>query len=137
MNSSKSNTSKVYYISMGSFWLVFGLITIFYPKMMEMFQSENGIAAKTSFSNHVMLHDGFDIVALCIILFTLSGVVVNRKILTATALAALMPTIAIIYSLVATDFWNPAFIVAGLGCFAFVIWGFILAGKAPRQSLTL
>jgi hypothetical protein len=130
MKKSDTNTTKVYFIAMGIYWLIFGLITIFYPKMMDMFQTENGVASKTIFSNHVWLHGGFDIVALCIILFTLSNEVVNRKILRASALAALMPTIAIFYSLAATSFWNPMFIGAGIGCLAFVVWGFALASKA-------
>ena len=129
MSTTNSNRTKVYFIAMGAYWLVFGLITIFYPKMMDMFQTENGVDAKTIFSDHVWLHGGFDIVALCVILFALSRQPVNRSILRATAIAALMPTIAITYSLVNTSFWNPLFIVAGLGCFAFVIWGFVLAGK--------
>jgi len=53
--------------------------------------------------------------------------------------AALMPTIAIFWSLVSTPFWNPLFIAAGLGCFAFVVWGFVLAAKTTnlrqRQEL--
>ena len=115
---------------MGAYWLIFGLITIFCPQIMDMFQTDAGVSAKTAFSNNVWLHGGFDIVALCALLFALSGQQVNRKILRATAFAAFMPTIAIFYSLAATHFWNPLFIVAGLGCFAFVVIGFILAGKA-------
>ena len=122
-------TTKVYFIAMGAYWLVFGLITIFYPKMMDMFQTENGINAKTAFSDHVWLHGGFDIVALCVLLFALSQETVSKKVLRATALAALMPAIAIAWSLGTTSFWNPIFIGAGLGCFAFVIWGFALARK--------
>jgi hypothetical protein len=38
-----------------------------------------------------------------------------------------MPTIAIGYSLAGTPFWNALFTVAGVGCLAFVIWGFVLA----------
>jgi hypothetical protein len=118
---------KVYFIAMAVYWIVFGLITIFCPQMMDMFQSENGINAKTDFSNHVWLHGGFDIVALCILLYTLSGEAVSRRMIRATALAALMPSIAIFYSLASTSYWNPLFIGAGLGCFAFVVWGFVLS----------
>ena len=132
MENSNTKASKIYFISMAVYWIIFGLITIFCPKIMDMFQSENGVNAKTMFSDHVWLHGGFDIVALCILLFALSGEIVSRKILRATALAALMPTIAIFYSLIATSFWNPLFIGAGLGCFAFVVWGFVLAGKYAR-----
>ena len=129
MENNSDNKTKIYFTSMGAYWLVFGLITILYPKMMDMFQSETGVGAKTTFSDHVWLHGGFDIVALCVLLFALSREAVTRNILRATAIAALMPTIAITYSLFGTSFWNPLFIVAGLGCFAFVVWGFVLAAK--------
>ena len=124
------NTSKYYFIAMGAYWLIFGLITAFYPKLMDMFQTQAGISAKTAFSDHVWRHDGFDIAALAVILFTLSGEVVSRKTLMATAVAALMVTVAIFSSLATTPYWNTMFISAGLGCFAFVIWGFALATKA-------
>jgi len=130
MENNDAKRTKIYFTSMGAYWLVFGLITILYPKMMDMFQSETGVGAKTTFSDHVWLHGGFDIVALCVLLFALSREAVSRNILRATAIAALMPTIAITYSLFGTSFWNPLFIVAGLGCFAFVVWGFVLASKA-------
>ena len=130
MENSNANKTKPYFLAMTAYWLVFGLITIFYPAIMDMFQTENGVAAKTTFSNHVWLHGGFDIVALCVLLFALSREAVSRNVLRATALAALMPTIAITYSLVGTTYWNPLFIGAGLGCLAFVAWGFFLAGKS-------
>ena len=130
MENNDAKRTKIYFTSMGAYWLVFGLITILFPKMMDMFQSETGVGAKTTFSDHVWLHGGFDIVALCVLLFALSREAVSRNILRATAIAALMPTIAITYSLFGTSFWNPLFIVAGLGCFAFVVWRFVLASKA-------
>ena len=129
MENNNTKTTRIYFIAMGAYWLVFGLITIFYSKMMDMFQTEIGINAKTAFSDHVWLHGGFDIIALCVLLFTLSREKVTSNILRGTALAALMPTIAIAWSLTTTSFWNPLFIGAGLGCFAFVVWGFVLAGK--------
>jgi hypothetical protein len=58
--------------------------------------------------------------------------------LRAAALAALGPTIAIVWSLVATSWWNPLFAVAGIGCFAFAVWGFLLSnrvGKAAERGL--
>ncbi len=121
--------TKIYFVAMGIYWLVFGLITIFYPKLMDLFQTEAGVNAKTTFSDHVWRHDGFDIVALSILLFALSREMVSRNILRATALAALMTTIAIVSSLMTTPYWNSLFIGAGMGCFAFVIWGFVLAAK--------
>lgn len=134
MASDNSKRTKIYFGCMCAYWLVFGLITIFYPKMMDIFQTQAGVGAKTIFSNHVWLHGGFDILALCVLLFVLAGESVSRNLLRATAVAALMPTIAIFWSLVSTSFWNPLFIGAGLGCFAFVVWGFVLAAKAPARK---
>lgn len=124
------NKPKTYLLAMAAYWIVFGLITTFYPALMDLFQTQEGISAKTTFSDHVWMHGGLDIISLCVVLFALSGEVVSKKILQAAAIAALMPTLAITYSLIATPYWNPLFIVAGLGCFAFVVWGFVLASKA-------
>jgi len=138
MNNSYKAT-RLYLTCMGLFWLVFGLITTFYPKLMDMFQTEEGINAMTAFSNHVWSHDGLDIISLCIILFALSRETVSRSIVRAAAFAALMPTIGITYSLLTTSYWNNLFIGAALGCFAFVILGFMLVRKmnvlvqSPKQ----
>jgi len=122
---------KTYLVSMALFWVVFGLITTFQPGLMDMFQTQEGISAKTAYSDHVWRHDGLDIIALCIVLFALSGEMVSARMLRAVALAALMPTLGIVHSLVTTNWWSPLFIAAGLGCFAFVVWGFVLARKMP------
>lgn len=127
------STTKTYFFAMAAYWLFFGLTTIFYPALMDLFQTEVGISAKTEFSNHVWMHGGLDIVALCIVLYALSKGTVSPYVLRATALAALMPTMAITYSLVGTNYWNPLFIVAGLGCFTFVVWGFMLAAKTEGE----
>jgi len=112
------------------FWLVFGLITTFYPQLMDLFQTEQGVNAKTAFSNHIWRHDGLDIIAVCILLFSLSRqATLPANLIRAAALATLMPVIAIAYSLMATPYWNPLFIGAGLACAAFVIWGFALASR--------
>jgi hypothetical protein len=129
MNNSSAKATRLYLTSMGLFWLVFGLITTFYPKLMDLFQTEEGINAKTAFSNHVWSHDGLDIISLCILLFALSRENVSRNIVRAVAFAALMPTIGITYSLITTPYWNNLFIGSALGCFAFAVWGFVLAGK--------
>ena len=122
--------SKLYLRLMAVYWLVFGLITIFYPKLMDLFQTDAGINAKTPFSNHVWFHGGWDILALVVLLLALARESsVSSRMLRAAALAALMPTIAIGYSLIATPFWNPLFLGAGLGTLAFAVWGFVLAGK--------
>ena len=129
MENKNVKPTKIYFIVMGVYWLFFALITILYPKFMDIFQTQAGINAKTQFSDHVFLHDGFDIIALCIILFALSGERVSRRILWGATFAALMPAIVIFYSLITTSYWNPLFIGAGLGCFVFVAWGYVLATK--------
>jgi Flp pilus assembly protein protease CpaA len=131
----QSKASQTYLTLMGFYWLVFGLITTFYPRLMDLFQSSEGVATQSAFSDHVWFHGGLDILALCVLLFTLARMPANRTILRAAAVAALMPTIAIAYSLLATPYWNPLFIVAGLGCFAFVVWGFLLAERFGRNPL--
>jgi len=125
--------TRIYFLAMCAYWFVFGLITIFYPALMDLFQTKTGIDAKTAVSDHVWLHGGFDIVALCIVVFALSKEKVSSNVLRATAVAALMPATAIIFSLVKTSYWNPLFIVAGAGCFVFVVWGFVLAGKMKQS----
>ena len=44
MEKAKPQATKVYFIAMAVFWLIFGLITIFCPALMNMFQTETGIA---------------------------------------------------------------------------------------------
>lgn len=129
---------RTYFLAMGSYWLVFGLITTFYPPLMDLFQTSEGVAAKSAFSNHVWFHGGLDILSLCALLFALSMSPPSRTLLRAAALAALGPTIAIAWSLVATPWWNPLFAVAGVGCFSFAVWGFMLSNqlaRAPRAAL--
>src|SRR6478672_2904122 len=104
-------TTRIYLVCMTIFWLVFGLITTFYPRLMDLFQTEEGVNAKTTFSNHVWFHDGLDILAVCILLFSLlQQTTLSRKQVVAAALASLMPTIGITYSLITTPYWNPLFI---------------------------
>ena len=129
MENTKPNPTKVYFIAMAAFWLVFGLITAFYPALMNKFQTETGISAVTTCSDHIWRHDGFDIIAISVLLFALSRETVSRNILRAAAAVALLATIVIISSIPSTPYWNMLFLVPGLGCFAFVIWGFMLAAK--------
>ncbi len=130
MGNDKPKSTKVYFIAMAAFWLVFGIITTFYPALMNMFQTETGISAVTNYSNHIWRHDGFDIIAISVLLFALSRETVSRNILRATAIVALLVTIAIISSMLTTPYWNMLFLIPGVSCFAFVIWGFMLAAKA-------
>ena len=125
---------RTYFLSMGAYWLVFGLITTFYVPIMDLFQTAKGVAAKTAYSNHVWFHGGLDILALCVLLFALSTLPPSRTMLRAAAVAALGPTIAIAWSLVATSWWNPLFAVAGLGCFGFAVWGFLLSNRVGKSA---
>jgi hypothetical protein len=129
METTKPNPTKIYFIAMATFWLVFGLITTFYPALMNMFQTETGISAVTTYSDHIWRHDGFDIIAISVLLFALSRETVSRNILIAAASVAMLVTIAIISSILSTPYWNMLFLVPGLSCFAFVVWGFMLAAK--------
>ena len=129
METTKPNPTKIYFIAMATFWLVFGLITTFYPALMNMFQTETGISAVTTYSDHIWRHDGFDIIAISVLLFALSRETVSRNIIIAAASVALLVTIAIISSILSTPYWNMLFLVPGISCFAFVVWGFTLAAK--------
>ncbi len=122
---------RTYFLSMGAYWLVFGLITTFYVRIMGRFQTSEGVAAGTAFSDHVWFHGGLDILALYVLLFALSTQPPSRTMLRA---AALGPTIAIALSLVATSWWNPLFAVAGLGCFSFAVRGFLLSNRVGENA---
>ena len=114
---------------MSAFWFVFGLITTFYPALMNMFQTETGINAVTTYSNHIWRHDGFDIIAISVLLFALSREKVSRNILWAAITVAMLVTVAILSSMLTTPYWNMLFLVHGLSCFAFAVWGYMLASK--------
>jgi hypothetical protein len=120
-------STKIYFLAMAAFWFIFGIITAFVPAMMNMFQTDAGINSVTAYSNHVWRHDGFDILAISVLLFALSRETVSRNMLRASAIVALLVTIAIFSSLVTTNYWNPLFIVPGVSCLAFSVWGFMLA----------
>jgi hypothetical protein len=109
--------------------LVFGLITAFAPGLMDLFQSPEGVSAKSAFSSHVWFHGGLDILAFCIVVFGLSLGEPSARMVRAVGVAALLPTTAIAYSLAATPYWNPLFVVAGLGCLSFAAWGITLGAR--------
>lgn len=119
---------------MVAFWLVFGLITTFSPGLMDLFQTPEGVAAKTPFSDHVWMHGGFDILSVCVLVFAISRLPPTSRTLRAVGVAALLPTFAIAWSLVATPYWNPLFIVAGLGCLSFGVGGFIFSSRLSREG---
>jgi hypothetical protein len=123
------STHRRFFVSMGAFWLLFGLGTTFYPRMMDMFMSPEGVAASTPFSDNVWLHDGLDILSVSILLFALSAVPATKATLRAAAIVGLLPTAAVIYSLATTTYMTPLILGPAAGCFAFSVWGFLLAQK--------
>ena len=114
---------------MGGFWLLFGLGTALYPKMMQLFMTPDGVAASTAFSDHVWLHDGLDIISVCLLLFALTHVPPNRIALQAAAVVAVLPPVAMIYGLLGTPYWSPMFLVPGAACLAFAVYGFTLSRR--------
>src|SRR5688572_25059352 len=94
-----------YFRFLAGFYAVFGLITTFYPRLMQLFMTDEGIAATTRFSNQVWLHGGLDILSVALLLFVLSLLPVRALTVRAAAMVALMPTAAILYTFVATPFW--------------------------------
>ena len=127
-------TYRRYFVSMALFWLVFGLGTAFYPKMMQLFMTPDGVAASTAFANHVWLHDGLDIISVSLLLLALSRVPATKTALRLAAVVGLMPTLGIANALLTTSFWQPIFVVPGLGCLAFAVWGFVLSRTAPSTT---
>ena len=125
---------RTFLVSMSLFWLVFGLATTFYPQMMQLFMSPEGIAASTPFSDHVWLHDGIDIISVCILLFALSRLPAAQLTLRLAAIVGLLPAAVIVYTLLTTPYWQPVFLLPALGCFAFAVWGFALSRRAPATA---
>jgi hypothetical protein len=125
--------SRTFLISMALFWLLFGLGTTFYPRMMQLFMTAEGVAASTTFSDQVWLHGGMDILSVCLLLFALSAVPPTRTTLRLAGAVGLLPATAIVYTLIATPFWSPLFLVPAVACFGFAAFGFVLASQAPRK----
>jgi hypothetical protein len=119
---------------MAIYWLAFGLGTTFYPRMLQMFMTSEGVAASTSFSDHVWLHDGLDILSVALLIFVLSGVAATRTTLRAAAIVALLPPMAMVYGLMTTPYWSVLFLIPGAGCLAFAVWGFLLSRRAPEPA---
>jgi hypothetical protein len=132
MQNAQPEATKVYFMVMAAFWFIFGLITTFYPALMNMFQTETGVSAVTDYSNHVWLHDGLDILSISVLLFALSRENASRNMLRAAAIVGLLVTVGISSSLLTTPYWNMLFIIPALSCFAFAIWGFTLAARAGK-----
>jgi hypothetical protein len=50
------------------------------------------------------------------------------------AAVGLLPAAAIVYTLLATPFWKPVFLVPAVACFGFAAFGFVLASRANQAS---
>ena len=125
-----TSAHRTYLSSMAAFWLVFGLGTTLYPRMMQLFMTPEGVASSTSFSDHVWLHDGLDIISVCLLLFALSRLPTTVTTLRLAAVVGLLPALGIINGVLMTPYWRPVFVVPGLGCLIFAIWGFALSRRA-------
>ena len=119
--------------AMAIFWLIFGLGTTFYPRMMQLFMTPAGISASTPFSDQVWLHEGLDILSVCLLLWALSKLPATKTTMRLAAAVGLMPAAAVAYTLFTTPFWTPFFLVPGLACLAFALYGFSLAGRMPES----
>ena len=129
-----SVTGRMYFRALAAFYLVFGLITTFYPRLMQLFMTEQGIRATSPFSDQVWLHGGLDILSVALLLFVLSLLPVTALTLRAAAVVALMPTTAILYTLLATPFWTPLFLVPGAASLGCAVYGFILARSSLDEA---
>lgn len=125
-----------YFRSLAVFYAVFGLITTFYPRLMQLFMTDEGIDATTRFSDQVWLHGGLDILSIAVLLFVFSLLPVRALTLRAAAIVALMPTAAILYTLVATPFWSPLLLVPGAAALTFAVVGFVLAGSLDDEGVS-
>ncbi len=123
-----------YFRAMAGFYVVFGLITTFYPRLMQLFMTDEGIDASTSFSDQVWLHGGLDILSVALLLFVLSLLPVSALTVRAAAIVALMPTAAILFTFVTTPFWSPLFLVPGAAALAFAVYGFVTAHSIDQMD---
>ena len=129
-----ADAGRTYLRAMAIFWLGFGLITTLFPRLMELFMSERGRDASTAFSDQVWLHGGLDIISVTVLLFVLSTLHPSAPILRGAATVALLPTAAILYTLVATPFWTPLFLLPAAGCLGFAVWGFTLSRSQGSEA---
>jgi hypothetical protein len=125
---------RTYLKAMAGFWLVFGLITTFYSNLMQLFMTQHGINASTPFSDQLWLHEGLDILSVSVLLFALSAMPATKLTLRAAETVALLPTAAILYTLVTTPFWSPLFLVPAAGTFAFAVWGLALERRLEQEA---
>ena len=129
--------ARNYFRVLALFWLTFGVITIFYPRFMQLFMTQRGEDASSEFADNLWLHDGLDILAVSILLLLLSTMPITQASLRAAAVVSLIPVIAIVYSVVATPFWSELFLLPAAAALGLSIWGLSLAqglgsGSAAR-----
>ena len=124
----------VYFRSLAGFYAVFGLITTFYPRLMQLFMTDEGVDATSTFSNQVWFHGGLDILSITLLLFVISQLPIRALTVRAAAIVALMPTAAILYTFLATPFWSALFLVPGAAALAFAVYGFVLAGSLDEHG---
>ena len=129
-----NSSYRMFFTAMAIYWLGFGLGTTFYPPMLQLFMTPDGVAAGTAFSDHVWLHDGLDILSVALLVFVLGTRTVTRTTLRAAAVVAVLPPSAMIYGLLTTPYWSPLFLIPGAGCLAFAVWGFLLSRHAPVRG---
>ena len=123
-----------YFRVLALFYLVFGLIATFVPRLMQLFMTPRGIGAVTPFSDQVWLHDGLDILSVALLLAVFSLLPAVRATLRAAAVVALFPVVAIAYSLATSPYWSPLFVVPAVAALALAGWGFALARSAPESG---
>lgn len=128
------NRDVAYFRLMAGFYVVFGLITTFYPPLMELFMTDEGVDAGSPFSDQVWLHGGLDILSVALLLYVLSLLPVSPLTLRAAAIVALMPTAAITYTFLTTPFWSPLFLVPGAAALTFAGYGFVAANALARKG---
>lgn len=125
---------QIYLGAMAALWLVFGVITIFYPPLMELFMTERGREADTAFSRQLWIHEGFDILAVALLLFILSRMTITAMTLRAAAAVVLFPTAAILYTIITTPFWSVAFLILAVVMVGLALYGFALARSASDAA---
>lgn len=129
--------TRQYFRALAVFYLGFGLITTFYPRLMQLFMTDQGVNASTEFSDQVWLHGGLDILAICVLLFVLATLPPTRRTVQAGGIVALFPVVAIVYTFLATPFWNPFFLLPAAISLTFAVYGFVLSRRISVSSTSL
>lgn len=132
----RTDIVPTYFRALALFYAVFGLITTFYPRLMELFMTEEGRDATTDFSDQVWLHGGLDILSVALLLLVLAQLPATALTVRAAAVVALMPTAAILYTFLSTPFWSALFLVPGAAALGFAVYGLLLARAIDKPRAT-